>query len=1257
MRGFYVYLILIISVFSCKNEAENTDLIEKNKQIEPVVLSLEQHYELSPFNNKPIDKIKFRNENFQTGKFMDIDEFVDTVYKTKPLVGNLTTVSVKNNQYLDKSLKILEDKENIEFQWSSINDSFNINNLEFKDLVGTTYPMKLPKISKMLKPVFKDNANYNIKYLDVEQGLKSSYLWTTCEDSKGQLWIGSNGSGLTMYNGEDLFDYSKTNECLGNYVWKIIEDSDKNIWLSTWGNGIIKFDGEHFYHYNVDNGFYANDIQNLFEDSFGNIWIGSYSKGIAIIRNGQISVLKKETGLNHSEVECFEEDSNGNIYVGCNNLGFFKIGQQGIQKLTSSQIDSKNIVFSIEYIENSNSIVFSLDNLGVGFLHKNELKILTKEDGLRNNRVQYIYKTIDNGLCFSFFRDGIQIWNNQSVNALNVKNGLSNSSVLQMNSADESKIWICTDGGGLNILKPNSFRLINENVGFTEHHVNCSAQLNDSSLIFGTEKGLVRYYNDRYEYFKELEDFNIVKIHKINDEYYWLATSQGVIKIIGDKFFLWNNEAGLQDHVIQDVIEDEKGNLWIGTYDDGLYYLNTRSDEVKLINHKAFEFNLGIWSSFIDSDNTIYIGTWSYGVMEIKNDSIRLLTMNEGLSSNNILSIEKIDNTLILGTNNRGVNFIEDNQIFYLTSEEGLPDQIIWDISVLNDQIWLGTEHGLVKLVYNTDINKMISELSVFDSKDGLKGVDAYANSLLFDNKGDLWFASGKGLLFCSKEALEQNNSVPKIMFENLEINETNYDFRNNPKSAKFEFDSILPFQNIPKGLTLRYNQNNVIFHFVGIDWENNENIEYSYRLLGSSEIWSNPKSEAKAEYKNLPPGDYTFELRARSKNNNWSETINLEFSIDNPWWTSWWAKTLYILTSVLIIILVIYFRNRKAVSRRKELENEINRATKEIRNQKEQIEKTRDDKIKLSQRIIEQDKYILLNQTANTIAHELNSPLGIIKNGDVQISTYLDEILSQIIPECSKATIMWCRKNAKFLTSNFSIDNQKIRNKRLFKKWFEENYNSSEYDTEILQALYSSELKDEHKTLIDFILQSEDPLHTIKLLNILCRIEIIKKMTGVAAEKCIDVIGSLTKALNVEQLPDSENVNIVENLNSVIELFVDEKVEFNSNISKESLNSYFKGSEFGLFQMWYNLISLLKESNNVISISTENNTNSISIVFSVENLQFDQIEQFEGIFDFSKTDKNTKVNIAVVNKLVNSMNIKMEIQPAWNSVRFTFKN
>jgi len=81
--------------------------------------------------------------------------------------------------------------------------------------------------------------------------------------------------------------------------------------------------------------------------------------------------------------------------------------------------------------------------------------------------------------------------------------------------------------------------------------------------------------------------------------------------------------------------------------------------------------------------------------------------------------------------------------------------------------------------------------------------------------------------------------------------------------------------------------------------------IKYSYRLLGWADQWSKPNDETKAEFRNLPYGNYTFEVKAIGQSQVWTKTFSYKFSIQPAWWQTWWFKAAVILTAALILLFI----------------------------------------------------------------------------------------------------------------------------------------------------------------------------------------------------------------------------------------------------------------------------------------------------------------------------------------------------------------
>ncbi|MEN8228158.1 MAG: two-component regulator propeller domain-containing protein [Bacteroidota bacterium] len=74
---------------------------------------------------------------------------------------------------------------------------------------GKVVPCRQPQPVKAYPPIMKDNASMNIRYLDLNQGMNSSVIFSMLEDSRGNIWFGSGRRGVSMYNGETFTNFTK----------------------------------------------------------------------------------------------------------------------------------------------------------------------------------------------------------------------------------------------------------------------------------------------------------------------------------------------------------------------------------------------------------------------------------------------------------------------------------------------------------------------------------------------------------------------------------------------------------------------------------------------------------------------------------------------------------------------------------------------------------------------------------------------------------------------------------------------------------------------------------------------------------------------------------------------------------------------------------------------------------------------------------------------------------------------------------------
>ena len=122
----------------------------------------------------------------------------------------------------------------------------------------------------------------------------------------------------------------------------------------------------------------------------------------------------------------------------------------------------------------------------------------------------------------------------------------------------------------------------------------------------------------------------------------------------------------------------------------------------------------------------------------------------------------------------------------------------------------------------------------------------------------------------------------------------------------------------------MNYTQNNFNIEFAALGYENPMQQTYAYKLHGIDDKWQYSNSMHRfAYYNNLPPGTYTFELKATNSNGVWnSREATLDITILPPPWKTWWAYLLY----TLFVIITIYWVYR-TVCNRMNLQNELQTA------------------------------------------------------------------------------------------------------------------------------------------------------------------------------------------------------------------------------------------------------------------------------------------------------------------------------------------
>jgi signal transduction histidine kinase/ligand-binding sensor domain-containing protein/DNA-binding response OmpR family regulator len=417
--------------------------------------------------------------------------------------------------------------------------------------------------------------------------------------------------------------------------------------------------------------------------------------------------------------------------------------------------------------------------------------------------------------------------------------------------------------------------------------------------------------------------------------------------------------------IIQSLTEDESGNIWVATYLNGLWRYNAQSGKFTKVEATSEDGRKAtdVRTIYRDSKNRIWVSS-NAGIHVFAKSGKLLAHFNA--HRNNIYGnvsqsmYEDASGTIWLAMNLGGLFKLEENEVDFAASQfrkyiyhqpsedkhknvnicgiRSAGMDTLWLITIAGDliqlntrtaayenfsqnamlkgleflslevddagRIWLGTERGLVRYEPANE------ELEAFYRSDGLQSNNFYRRSSHHGRDGYLYFGTQQGLHFFRPEEIHKNELESKLHITQIGV-------LNQPA------ESLLPEQfeggvlRVNK-LRLRHDQASFSIQFSTLRNVLYSHFRYAYRLKGFDEKWVVDDRNIGANYTNIPPGEYDFQVKASSREGVWDVPVrSLNLSISPPWWWSNWAYAAYgLIFLVLMGAIVVWLRLRGRLAR-----------------------------------------------------------------------------------------------------------------------------------------------------------------------------------------------------------------------------------------------------------------------------------------------------------------------------------------------------
>lgn len=721
------------------------------------------------------------------------------------------------------------------------------------------------------------------------------YPQTLFEDQDGFIWLGTK-EGLYRYDGNDPIPILFSDSLADPSVTAICQGNDGRIWVGHESGEISYIRGQSLFPFDMEEGHPRARITHMLVDDDGVLWIATYGEGLYFWKKQRLFNFNTDDGLLSDEIYCLAIDEQQQAWVGSDqgiNICQLNEGKKQTSSFPKADLLPDQIVQELYF--DSKGILW------IGTFESGVLRYDPEQSLLSSSGVPWTYGAITQilligeDLWIGTKRMGIVVANAENLHAKQHfcrHTGFENDHIFDLIQDREGNVWSAGDQAGLQSAFP---------------------------------------YMEWVPLPPELSESNIPSILSDSKERLWAAHGRKLCLLSDMKapmspqtiFELpGNNQAG-----IISMAEGPHGNIWLGTFGDGLYLFDPERGRFRSVSISQ-EMDQGSILSMVWQDSTIWLatlgGVFSGGHVHDHNHIKLELTQlmagesseESGLGTNYVYQVFPDSKGRIwFATDGSGISMLEGGEVQMFGIENGLKGEVIYSITEdEHGNVWISSPgEGIFwfdgtqfhQLSHETGVSSLSPSAMISDQKGHLlllheEGIDLLnisqqsiiyfredrgwgnlhpdLNTVHRDARGQIWIGTHRGI----------------IRYQPLPM-----DFRSQPETRLDELSIFLREQVDTSHHSFSYAENHLSFNFIGLWYQHPEKVSYSYKLEGHDLDWQHTLDH-KVTYPQLRAGKYTFRLKsAVNQQFDKAEVLSYSFRIRRPFWQRSWFYLLCILALV----------------------------------------------------------------------------------------------------------------------------------------------------------------------------------------------------------------------------------------------------------------------------------------------------------------------------------------------------------------------